>query len=95
MCCIEPMIAALPEPYREALVMTDLNGITQRDAAERSGLSFSGMKSRVQRARRQLKEVLLECCRIEFDSRGGIVDYAPRDAGKSPCGQCRQSEPKS
>ena len=93
--CIEPMIAALPEPYREALVMTDLNGLTQREAADRSGLSFSGMKSRVQRARQQLKEVLLECCRIELDRRGGIVDYAPRDDGKSPCGQCGQSEPKS
>jgi RNA polymerase sigma-70 factor (ECF subfamily) len=93
--CVEPMIAALPEPYREALVMTDLNGLTQCEAAERSGLSFSGMKSRVQRARQQLKEVLLECCRIEFDCRGGIVDYAPRDAGNSPCGHCGQSEPKS
>jgi RNA polymerase sigma-70 factor (ECF subfamily) len=86
--CIEPMIAALPKTYREALVMTDLNGLTQREAAERSGLSFSGMKSRVQRARQQLKEVLLECCRIEFDCRGGIIDYAQRDAGKSSCGHC-------
>jgi RNA polymerase sigma-70 factor (ECF subfamily) len=85
------MIAALPESYREAIRLTDLNGLTQIEAAQRSGISFSGMKSRVQRARRQLKSMLEECCRIEVDRRGGIVDYSVRDASKSPCGPCKRS----
>lgn len=70
------MVATLPSSSRTALVLTDLEGMTQREAAERSGLSLSGMKSRVQRARRQLKETFLECCRIELDRRGGIVDFS-------------------
>ena len=86
--CLEPMISALPESYREAVALTDLNGMTQIEAAHRSGISFSGMKSRVQRARRQLKEMLLECCRIELDQRGGIVDYSVRDDRQSPCEPC-------
>jgi RNA polymerase sigma-70 factor, ECF subfamily len=86
--CIEPMIAALPENYREAIQLTDLNGLTQIEAAQRSGLTFSGMKSRVQRARRQLKDMLIDCCRIELDRRGAIVDYSVRDVSKSPCGPC-------
>jgi RNA polymerase sigma-70 factor (ECF subfamily) len=50
------------------------------------------MKSRVQRARRQLKDLLLECCRIELDRRGGIVDYSVRDVSKPPCGPGGRAE---
>ncbi len=90
--CLEPMIAALPEAYRDAIRSTELNGLTQVEAARRAGLGLSGMKSRVQRARRQLKTMLDECCRIEVDRRGGILDYSVRDARKSPCGPCGRSE---
>jgi RNA polymerase sigma-70 factor (ECF subfamily) len=82
------MIAALPESYREAIQLAEINGLTQLEAARRSGLTFSGMKSRVQRARSQLKDMLLDCCRVELDRRGGILDYAVRDATKCPCGPC-------
>jgi RNA polymerase sigma-70 factor (ECF subfamily) len=77
--CVEPMVAALANHYREALVLTDLQGMTQQEAAVQIGLSFSGMKSRVQRARRQVKKMLLECCRVELDRRGGIADYSLHD----------------
>jgi RNA polymerase sigma-70 factor (ECF subfamily) len=90
--CIEPMIAGLPENYREAIQLTDINGLTQLEAAQHTGLTFSGMKSRVQRARRQLKDMLLDCCRIELDRRGGIRDYTVRDVSKSPCGPCGREE---
>ena len=90
--CMEPMIAALPEAYRDAIRTTELEGLTQIEAARRAMLGLSGMKSRVQRARRQLKTMLEECCRIELDRRGGIVDYSVRDDAKSPCGPCRRSE---
>jgi len=89
--CLEPMIASLPQSFREAIRLTDLNGMTQRAAAQRSGLSVSGMKSRVQRARQKLTEMLLECCRIELDRRGGILDYQQRKAG---CDHC-SDEPSS
>lgn len=84
--CLEPMIAALPEACRDAIRSTELDGQTQGDAARRAGMSLSGMKSRVQRARRQLKNMLEECCQIELDRRGGIVDYSARDPAKSPRG---------
>jgi RNA polymerase sigma-70 factor, ECF subfamily len=73
--CLRPMLDALPEKYREALVLTDLEGKTQFELAELTGLSLSGAKSRVQRARTQLKELLMECCHFEFDCRGRVVDY--------------------
>lgn len=79
--CLAPMIAALPEKYREALVMADLNGLSQQEAAQQTGVSLSGMKSRVQRARRQVKDMLLACCRVELDRRSGVMDISSRSGG--------------
>jgi RNA polymerase sigma-70 factor, ECF subfamily len=80
------MIYSLPEPYREALVLTEFDGLTQQQLAEHTGLSLSGAKSRVQRAREQLKNMLHECCTFEFDRRGKVIDCAPRE--KSGCQEC-------
>jgi RNA polymerase sigma-70 factor (ECF subfamily) len=76
-----PLVGALPSHYRGAIVLSELEDVPQREVAERLGLSISGAKSRVQRARKMLAAMLLDCCRVELDSRGGIMDYEPR-------GQC-------
>jgi len=78
--CMAPLLQQLPAIYREALTLTELDGLTQANAAARVGLSTSGMKTRVQRARAQLKELVVRCCEIDLDRRGGIVNYQPRAA---------------
>jgi RNA polymerase sigma-70 factor (ECF subfamily) len=75
--CLRPLLERLPDASREALVLTDLDGLTQAAAATALGLSFSGMKSRVQRARHQLRALLVACCPVLLDRRGTIVDYTP------------------
>ena len=75
---VAAMLERLPEHYREALVLTEYQGLTQKELAERLGLSFSGAKSRVQRAREKLKQLMLECCHFEFDCLGRVIDYQPR-----------------
>ena len=65
--------------------MVDLQGVTQQEAALRVGVSLSGMKSRVQRGRRQLRAVLEKCCRIDLDRRGGIAAYAARRSDGCGC----------
>ncbi len=77
--CLQPLLNELPTEYRRALELTELGGLTQKDAAEQLGLSVSGMKSRVQRGRGKLKDALLDCCSVEFDRRGGVVDYHQRE----------------
>ena len=72
---IRGAVAGLPEPYREALLLTEYEGLTQQQLAERVGISLSGAKSRVQRGREKLKQILLDCCHVELDRRGGIIDY--------------------
>jgi RNA polymerase sigma-70 factor (ECF subfamily) len=76
--CVAPLLRHLSPSFREALTLTELQGLTQEDAADRVGISLSGMKSRVQRGRSQLKQVLVQCCEIERDIRGGVSAYQPR-----------------
>jgi RNA polymerase sigma-70 factor, ECF subfamily len=83
--CLRPMIDQLNKEYREALMLVELEGLTQQAAAQRIGISLSGMKSRVQRGRRQLKRKLDECCLIQLDQRHAIADYTVRDPKCSPC----------
>jgi RNA polymerase sigma factor (SigZ family) len=83
---VAPFVAMLPSPYREALTLTELEGLTQKQAAEMLGISLSGMKSRVQRGRVQLRQALLDCCSIALDVRGRVVSCEPRPDGKLPSG---------
>ena len=82
--CLQPMLGRLHPTARDALTRVDLDGQTHREAAEQLGISVSGMKSRVQRARRELKEQLTACCQIQTDSSGALADYAP-NAGSCGC----------
>jgi len=83
--CLRPMIDRLPPGYREAVALVDLGGVPQREAAERAGLSVSGMKSRVQRGRQALRGLLDDCCRLELDAGGRVTDYQPWGAACGPC----------
>jgi RNA polymerase sigma-70 factor (ECF subfamily) len=84
-CCISTFVARLPSPYREAVTLVELEGLTVREAAEMVRISVSGMKSRVQRGRAQLRALFDECCEIALDARGKVLDYAPRPR---PCRGC-------
>lgn len=78
--CVAAMVDALPDTYREALRMTEYEGLSQKELSERLGISFSGAKSRVQRARGKIKQQLLDCCHFELDHAGRIIDYQPHCA---------------
>jgi RNA polymerase sigma-70 factor, ECF subfamily len=75
--CLQPLIAQLPEIYRDALDRVDLAGQSHHAAAADLGISTSGMKSRVQRARRQLKQLLTNCCAVQVDRLGAVASYRP------------------
>lgn len=73
----------LAEPYQSAVRWVDLDGLTHGEAASRAGVSVSGMKSRVQRGRAQLRHLFDACCRFELDHQGSVVDYESRP--RCPC----------
>ncbi len=72
---LKEMIAELPELYREALTLTEYEGISQVELARHLSISLPTAKSRVQRAREKLRDMFLACCHFEFDRRGRILDY--------------------
>ncbi len=84
------LIDGLPEAYRDAVRLHELEGLSQQAVADRLGLSLSGAKSRVQRGREKLKTVLHRCCSFELAQRGNILDYERRTAGEC-CEVCDDS----
>jgi RNA polymerase sigma-70 factor, ECF subfamily len=77
--CLQPLVDQLPAIYRDALTRVDLHGQTHLQAAAATGISASGMKSRVQRGRRQLRDLLTTCCAVQTDNTGAIHSYEPVD----------------
>lgn len=75
---VAPFVALLPSPTREALVMTELEGLSHARAAELAGVSLSAMKARVRRGRAELRRVFDACCSFEQDSRGTVTSCEPR-----------------
>jgi RNA polymerase sigma-70 factor, ECF subfamily len=75
--CLRPLVDQLAEPYRSAVSAVDLGGHTHTEVAHAVGLSTSGMKSRVQRGRRQLRQLLTDCCRVHTGPTGSISGYEP------------------
>lgn len=69
------MIEQLPQKYREPLVMYEIQRLPQQTIADRLGISLSGAKSRIQRGRKKLKQILLDCCTLQTDRLGNFIDY--------------------
>ena len=82
--CLQPLIHQLEPIYRDALTRVDIDGQTHQQAADQLGITVSGMKSRVQRGRRQLRETLTGCCAVQIDQAGAVADYR-HDGGDCSC----------
>jgi RNA polymerase sigma-70 factor, ECF subfamily len=78
---LRPFAERLSATYREAIVLSELEGLPHSEIAARLGLSVSGVKSRVQRGREQLRKMVTDCCQLALDARGGVIDCEPRPGG--------------
>jgi RNA polymerase sigma-70 factor (ECF subfamily) len=85
--CLSDMLTTLPDKYREALELTELKNLSQLELARTLNISYSGAKSRVQRARQMLKERMDESYTIKLDSYGNVIVCENR----TPC-SCQQRE---
>lgn len=84
---LQTMIKRLPEQYREAVTLSEIENLTQQEVAEKQGVSLSGAKSRVQRGRAMVRDMLLACCRFEFDHCGKVTGY---DVDGDTCEECEE-----
>ena len=92
---LAPMTNELPEKYRQALQLADFQGLTQKDLAEKLDISLSGAKSRVQRGREKLREVLIKCCHLEFDHAGRVAEWQSKTGDCLYCQIEKRESPKS
>ncbi len=76
--CVEKIAAGLDQSYTEALDWVYVQGNSQVSLARTKGVSVSTIKSRVQRGRKLIREKLRDCCHLEFDGYGNLVDYKPK-----------------
>ena len=83
--CMTPLINELEEPYRQSVMMSEIEGAKQKEVADKEGISLSGAKSRIQRGRSMIKDMLLKCCHFEFDHQGKMVEYEGKNTGCSQC----------
>jgi RNA polymerase sigma-70 factor (ECF subfamily) len=83
--CLTPVLGRLAASDREAIVLTELEGLRVAEAAARAGVSISGMKSRARRARGRLRSAILACCDVALDARGAPIGCAQRDKAGAPC----------
>lgn len=83
--CLQPMIQDLPDPYRETITLYEIEGLDIKTIAEQLSLSTSGVKSRLQRGREQLRLRLLQCCEFEQDAHNRLIDFTPK---QSTCNRC-------
>ncbi len=79
------VVNELPEKYRKAVYMADIQGLSMKELAEELNISVSGAKSRVQRGRKLIREIILKCCDVNTDKYGNIVDYERRDCNGKKC----------
>ncbi len=84
--CIEPFIQALPEQSAALLLAVDIKGQSQKEIAEAQNISYSTVKSRVQKSRGDLKNLFEQCCNLSLDKQGNVIDCDLKP--ESGCGNC-------
>lgn len=70
---IKPLIKLLPEKYAVPLLLADIEELKQAEVSKKINLSLTATKSRIQRARKLLKEKIIECCNLELDEKGNLL----------------------
>lgn len=69
-------VAQLPEPYRQVLLLTDVEELAYKEVAEVLDIPIGTVMSRLHRARRKLRTMLSEYAQLDND--GKVTEFVPR-----------------
>ncbi|HYC84066.1 MAG TPA: sigma-70 family RNA polymerase sigma factor [Chryseosolibacter sp.] len=86
--CLNGMIRLLPEEYRDIIIDSEISGISQKDLAVKYRMAYPSMRSRVQRGRERLKQLFYNCCYIETDKLGNVLEARGKSECDDPCNSC-------
>ncbi|MDQ6979332.1 MAG: sigma-70 family RNA polymerase sigma factor [Mariprofundaceae bacterium] len=76
--CLPRVLSELAADDRAIIVPCDLNGVSQQAYADAQGLTLSAVKSRIQRARKRLRDTLKKNCQVRTDESGKVCCFVPR-----------------
>jgi RNA polymerase sigma-70 factor (ECF subfamily) len=82
--CVRKVIDSLPEDYRAALVLHDLEGLTAAQTAEITGCELPTAKIRIHRARLRLAEALRQKCEFYRDDENVLRCDPKKDCPPPP-----------
>jgi len=83
--CVKSTINKLPEKHKQAILLTEFGSMSQKELSGKLGLSRSGTKSRVQRARKKIKELMVSNCGLEIDRKNDVISYQIKKGCKNEC----------
>jgi len=87
--CLSGFLSQLPETYKSIVIDSEIKGLRQKELSFKYGLAYPTLRSRVQRGRKKLRQMLVKCCAIETDKRGNILEASPKDDScKTSCTSC-------
>jgi RNA polymerase sigma-70 factor, ECF subfamily len=86
--CMSSMIGLLPDEYRAIIIESEIKGVKQKDLADIYGIAYPSMRSKVQRGRERLKQLFYNCCHIETDKLGNIIEVQGKTDCAGPCDPC-------
>ncbi len=82
------MIGLLPDDYREIIIESEIKGVKQKDLADKYGMAYPSIRSKVQRGRERLKQLFNNCCHIETDKLGNVIEAQGKTDCGGPCNPC-------
>lgn len=86
--CMGSMIGLLPDEYRDIIVESEIKGVKQKDLADKYKMAYPSMRSKVQRGRERLKQLFHNCCHIETDKLGNVMEAQGKSDCGGPCNPC-------
>jgi RNA polymerase sigma-70 factor (ECF subfamily) len=79
--CVQGLVAQLPENYRTVLILSETEGMKNREIAEVLGISLETVKIRLHRARARLKGIFEANCNFYHDPRNTLLCDIKRSGG--------------
>jgi len=73
--CVARFVNELPEEYRSIMTLSELEGVPQKEIAERLNMNYVTVRSKVQRGRKKLKDKISDCCTVFQGGKGGIINF--------------------
>lgn len=71
--CIRGVIQHLPENYRTVVILSELEGLKNKEIAEILEVSLDVVKARLHRGKTRLKKELLQHCNFSWDERNELI----------------------